>query len=36
MLLVTILPLFFMALINYHEYQTRLKEEIVNPTVNLF
>lgn len=31
MLLVTILPLFFMALINYHEYQTRLKEEIVNP-----
>ena len=31
MLLVTIVPLFFMALINYHEYQTRLKEEIVNP-----
>lgn len=31
MLLVTILPLFFMALVNYHEYQTRLKEEIVNP-----
>ena len=31
MLLVTIVPLFFMALVNYHEYQTRLKEEIVNP-----
>ena len=31
MLLVTIVPLFFMALVNYHEYQTRLKEEIVSP-----
>ena len=31
MLLVTIVPLFFMALVNYYEYQSRLKEEIVNP-----
>jgi len=31
MLLVTIVPLFFMAMVNYYEYQTRLKEEIVNP-----
>jgi two-component system, NtrC family, sensor kinase len=31
MLLVTIFPLFFMAMVNYHEYQTRLREEIVNP-----
>jgi two-component system, NtrC family, sensor kinase len=31
MILVTIVPLFFMAVINYHEYQTSLKEEIVNP-----
>jgi two-component system, NtrC family, sensor kinase len=31
MLLVTTVPLFLMALVNYHEYQTRLKEEIVNP-----
>jgi two-component system NtrC family sensor kinase len=31
MLLVTIVPLFFMAMVNYHEYQTSLKEEIVNP-----
>jgi two-component system, NtrC family, sensor kinase len=31
MLLVTLVPLFLMAVVNYHEYQTRLKEEIVNP-----
>jgi two-component system, NtrC family, sensor kinase len=31
MLLVTIVPLFLMGLVNYYEYQTRLKEEIVNP-----
>jgi two-component system, NtrC family, sensor kinase len=31
MLLITIVPLFFMALVNYYEYQSRLREEIVNP-----
>jgi two-component system NtrC family sensor kinase len=31
MLLVTLLPLFLMGLVNYHEYQTQLKEEIVSP-----
>jgi two-component system NtrC family sensor kinase len=31
MILVTIVPLFFMAVVNYHQYQTTLKEEIVNP-----
>jgi len=31
MILVTIVPLFFMAVVNYHQYQARLKEEIVNP-----
>jgi len=35
MLVVTLVPLFFMALVNYHEYQTRLKEEIVNPLHSL-
>jgi len=31
MLLVTIVPLFLMALINYHEYQRALKQEIIVP-----
>ncbi len=31
MIVVTILPLFFMAVVNYHQYQTTLREEIVNP-----
>ena len=31
MILVTIIPLTFMAIINYHQYQTSLKREIVNP-----
>jgi len=31
MLIVTILPLFLMALINYHEYQKALKNEIIEP-----
>lgn len=31
MILVTIIPLFFMALVNYHQYQTTLRDEIVNP-----
>jgi two-component system NtrC family sensor kinase len=31
MLLVTILPLVLMAVINYHQYQSSLKTEIVNP-----
>ncbi len=31
MIVVTILPLCFMALLNYHQYQTTLREEIVNP-----
>jgi len=31
MILVTIVPLFFMAVVNYHQYQTSMKEEIVNP-----
>ena len=31
MLLVTILPLCFMAAVNYHQYQAALREEIVNP-----
>lgn len=31
MVLVTIVPLFLMALINYHEYQRALKQEIIVP-----
>lgn len=31
MMLVTILPLFLMAAINYHQYQRALRDEIVNP-----
>ena len=31
MLLVTIIPLFLMAFINYHQYQAALKDEIVAP-----
>jgi len=31
MLLVTIIPLFLMAFINYHQYQSALKDEIVAP-----
>ncbi len=31
MILVTIVPLFFMALLNYYQYQTTLRDEIVNP-----
>jgi two-component system, NtrC family, sensor kinase len=31
MILVAVVPLVFMALINYHQYQTALKDEIVNP-----
>jgi two-component system, NtrC family, sensor kinase len=31
MILVTIVPLCFMALLNYHQYQTTLRDEIVNP-----
>ena len=31
MILVAVVPLFLMALINYHQYQTALKDEIVNP-----
>lgn len=31
MIFVTVVPLFFMAVVNYHQYQVRLKEEIVNP-----
>lgn len=35
MLLVTIIPLVFMAVINYLEYKSNLKAEIVNPIRNL-
>ncbi len=31
MLIITIIPLLLMATINYHQYQSRLKEEIVSP-----
>ncbi len=31
MMLVTIVPLCIMALVSYHQYQTALREEIVNP-----
>jgi len=31
MIMVTIFPLFFMAVVNYHQYQTSLKAEILNP-----
>ncbi len=31
MILVTIVPLFFMAVVNYHQYQATLREEIVTP-----
>ncbi len=31
MVIVTIFPLCFMALVNYHQYQKALREEIVNP-----
>ena len=31
MLLITIIPLFLMAFINYHQYQSALKDEIVAP-----
>lgn len=31
MLLTTIVPLFFMAVVNYYQYQNALKDEIVNP-----
>ena len=31
MLLVTVVPLFFMAIINYYEYRRALKKEIVHP-----
>jgi len=31
MLLITLIPLSLMALINYHQYQTALKDEIVSP-----
>jgi two-component system NtrC family sensor kinase len=31
MLLVTILPLAIMAIINYHQYQRSIKDEIINP-----
>jgi len=31
MVLVTIVPLLFMAMVNYHQYQSSLREEIVNP-----
>lgn len=31
MLIITIIPLLLMATINYHQYQSRLKEEIVAP-----
>ena len=31
MLVTTIVPLFFMAVVNYYQYQTTLKDEIVNP-----
>ncbi|HMK33681.1 MAG TPA: ATP-binding protein [Desulfomonilaceae bacterium] len=31
MLLITIIPLFLMAFINYHQYQGALKDEIVSP-----
>ncbi len=32
MIALTIIPLVLMALINYHQYQSSLKEEIVGPT----
>ncbi|MDQ7784917.1 MAG: ATP-binding protein [Desulfomonilaceae bacterium] len=31
MLIITIIPLLLMATINYHQYQSRLKQEIVDP-----
>jgi two-component system, NtrC family, sensor kinase len=31
MLLITVIPLLLMALINYHQYQTALKDEIISP-----
>jgi two-component system NtrC family sensor kinase len=31
MLLITLIPLLLMALINYHQYQTALKDEIISP-----
>lgn len=35
MLLVTIVPLVFMAAINYHQYNKSLKDEIINPLYSL-
>jgi len=32
MIVLTIVPLSMMALINYHQYQTSLKQEMINPT----
>ncbi|MCU0573091.1 MAG: two-component sensor histidine kinase, partial [Syntrophobacteraceae bacterium] len=31
MIFVTVVPLLLMAAVNYHQYQTALREEIVNP-----
>lgn len=31
MIVITIVPLLFMAIVNYHQYQSTLKDEIVNP-----
>ena len=35
MILLTIVPLSMMALINYHQYQTSLKQEMIDPTKSL-
>jgi two-component system NtrC family sensor kinase len=32
MIVLTIVPLFMMALINYHQYQSSLKQEMIDPT----
>jgi len=32
MIVLTIVPLFMMALINYHQYQSGLKQEMIEPT----
>lgn len=35
MILITLIPLLLMAFVNYHQYRTAMKDEIVNPLRNL-